>query len=131
MISLSLSLSGQMMMIYNTPFPKRPPFSFANCHQMLTYSSRDMELVSLTHLPVFVMIISVPTSSNCLHSSSFSRVTLTLGSFFPGTPGQREGLEMAVAVGSPPRLNVGPKGGIPGRPLAEKMSVNEIIPSVI
>ena len=65
---------------------------------------------AFTHLPVLVMIISVPTSLNCDHSSEFSRSALMLGSFCAGDPAAEEGSIPIRGTGA------GVANGIPGIP---------------
>ena len=65
----------------------------------------------LTHLPVLVMIISVPTSLNCDHRSEFSRSALMLGSFFPGDPLTEDDGSIPIRG-----TGAGVANGIPGIP---------------
>ena len=65
-----------------------------------------------THLPVLVMIISVPTSLNCDQSSEFSRSALMFGSLCPGGPTEAEDDGSIPIRGT----GAGVANGIPGIP---------------
>ena len=92
---------------YDRPERKSPP-------QMRLHS------FSFTHLPVLVMIISVPTSLNCDHSSEFSRSALMLGSFCPaGEPAAEEDGSIPIRG-----TGAGVAKGIPGIPVRKRKDVS-------